>query len=341
MRLLRLIATAAFAVLLSACVGREFQSKPTPLPTVNPTETRQAEIGGRDYEGYFVSIDCLDSDADGSATAADLEHMGAPDLTLDGVTDAVDIRSVGDLGLDIGLSGRCQNISQYFLSKPSAVDSSCDGSFAIIAGITGQTDESVLGLKSGAGVRGLLAAMTDRADQMRVPWAVVLSTPQIDGASAPNPAMEQWLDVTLSGMLTAKPCAKLVLVGHSHGGVTASAVAYRLEQRGLGSQIAYVALIDRIPERYQGDKMSLPSQAYVLNVYQTNSTPEARNGVPLADETHRFDDVDYSDKVPNVDAAAGTATPALIDHESIDDDLDIRNRIVTEALIRVTAADSP
>ena len=44
---------------------------------------------------------------------------------------------------------------------------------------------------------------------------------------------------------------------------------------------------------------------------------------------------DFSGKSPNVATTPGVPPPTLIDHESIDDDLDIRAMIANEAIARV------
>jgi hypothetical protein len=235
------------------------------------------------------------------------------------------------------VGGACRQIKQSFISEPSQQDSSCDNGrpFVVIAGVIGQTSGDVLTLESGMGLRALLADITRKADEAALAWTLVLATPQIDGAAQPNAAMEQWLDVTLSSMLAARPCASLVLVGHSHGAVMASAVAARLEAKGLSSRIAYVALIDRVIERYQGEKTAIPEEPFVFNAYQKNSTPEVRNGIPLQTAGRHVTDQDFSEKSPNVATTPGVPPPTLIDHESIDDDLDIRAMIANEAIARV------
>lgn len=338
MRRLASIVAASVLATSVACVGREFQPSPTPLPTVNPAVLETARLDTREIAGYFTSVDCLDANGDGQVRADDIEQQGAPDVTLDGESNGEDQSAFANLDLEVAIGG-CLQTKQSFISKPSETGVGCDGNrpFVVIAGVVGQSSGDVLSPEAGVGLRATLAAITTKADEAGLPWTLVLATPQIDGATRPNAAMEQWLDLTLSSMLTARPCSALVLVGHSHGAVMASAVASGLEARGLAGRIGYVALIDRVTERYKGETTAVPEEAFVFNAYQRNSTPEVRNGIPLQDTGRRITDQDFSSKPPNVVETPGVPPPTIIDHESIDDDLDIRAMIATEAIARVQA----
>ena len=294
-------------------VGRAFQ----------PPQAALAAISG--------NVDCLDANGDGKITGDEITPAMVGDLNLDGVVDERDVQALGDLNID--LSQACSNQQrQYELQPAASGPPACvDGnaSFGLIAAITGAAPEGLTNTEDGRGIRELAQQLRDKF-KTHFDSAVLLAVPNLPTAMNQHAAMETWLEHVLSGILAKYPCARLVMVGHSHGASTALAVASWLERKGFGSQLAYVGLIDRVTLRYEGDRTSIPTTTVVEHLYQRNGNTDAcrvgnaatADGVPVLGG-------------PNIHEDDRTWTGLC--HSTIDDDPAVHKKIIDEADARIIA----
>jgi pimeloyl-ACP methyl ester carboxylesterase len=149
----------------------------------------------------------------------------------------------------------------------------------------------------------------------------VLMTAAVFGADLPQMRMEQWLAADLVRKLDAMPCLRVLLIGHSHGGVTVSAVTAALDAP-YGDRL-YGILLDRTLALYDHVTHEFPARTRILNVFQTN---EGWHGVPLA--RANILDVDASAEVAPLGPKRGGDVLATVDHTSLDDAAAVHRIIV-------------
>ncbi len=316
----------------SACVGRAFQpdATPPPLPTAVPTLAIGTVLPATDARP--ITIDCLDTNHDGKVNDGDWRPDAKPDVTLDRVVDDHDRAILR--GVDIALVTRCNNDQHQFLVESlAAMVPNCETfpKLAIILGITGAAPNGLTDGQDGKGIRTLVDELRKKAESSGFTTVGLVSTPNLESAENQHTAMENWLEQITSGLLTTYRCARLVIVGHSHGATSALAVASWLEKNRPTAQLAYVAIIDRVTLKYTGDKTSVPAHVPVFHQYELNEqdqttevcarnaqgTPTTRGqiGEPLgmADKTNIHEE--------NVSSAG-------LCHSTIDDDVAVHTRIV-------------
>jgi alpha-beta hydrolase superfamily lysophospholipase len=114
-------------------------------------------------------------------------------------------------------------------------------------------------------IDGLQQAYDKRGDQT----IGVLAGPAIVGAQNVHGSMEEWLTHAVQVYLDRYPCLRVLLLGHSHGAVTADVVASRLEGR-YASRIIEVVEVDRVEALYTGDTQARPRQVRAFNLYEHN-----------------------------------------------------------------------
>lgn len=308
------VLAAALALLLAAC--NETGLSNTPRAT-------------------FSQIACLDINRDGRVNAADaadpskMPDFNADDRHDDG--DAAFIRGV-DIPLDTSVkpcSGRQEPeyavAHDYFATS----DVKCDGDreAVILLGIGGGK-VNLKERQDAAGIRSIVDALQKAYDRRGVHTINILAGPAVEGAENQHSAMEQWLTHAMAVYLERFPCTKLVVIGHSFGGVTADVVAARLEGQ-YAARIAAVVDVDRIDALYQGDTQSRPAQVFVFNIYETND-PVLR-GKPF--DAPNVTNWDASDQLGPKDGERGGKLEP-VRHTTIDNSGAVRDRIVGEVMAR-------
>ncbi len=291
----------------------------------------------------FGQIACMDVNGDNRVNAADAaDPSKLPDFNADFVRNEFDVSFL--TGLDIELIpgrdpamcyARSKRSSEYLVAHGyfTSSDVTCDGgqSPVLLVGIGGGS----VNLRDGddaAGMRGAIDAVQRAYSDRGIDTVAVIAGPAIGGAVNGHAAMEDWLRHAVQTYFERYPCLRSVIVGHSHGAVTADVVSARLESAYANRFVAVVD-VDRVESLYTGDTASRPLAVSVFNVYQQN---EARFDIPPFDRAN----------VENWDASAEHA-PELgqdggpmkrVDHTTIDNSTAVHNRIVEEVMERSEAA---
>jgi hypothetical protein len=168
----------------------------------------------------------------------------------------------------------------------------------------------------------LLLAETARLD---IPTRYVISTAAVFGATMAQTGMERVIEGHLVKRLTDTPCARAVLIGHSHGGVTITSVLYAAEALFVDRVLG--VLIDRTPALYDRPAKEIPARAALLNFFQTN---EGWHGVPIEQPNVR--NFDQSSAVAPIALSDGGGGPAIVTHKTLDDAPEVQHRIVAEIM---------
>ncbi|MEX2246151.1 MAG: hypothetical protein WEC75_05645 [Dehalococcoidia bacterium] len=285
----------------------------------------------------FSQLDCLDLNGDDRIDAGDAAvRSQVPDFDADGDRD--DFDAVYLAGIDIALSpqreksacdGRKGKAPEYLVAHGyfEPADVSCDdGDAVLVLGIGG----GVVNLRDAsdaAGVRDTVDALLEAYDDRGVQTIAVVAGPSIVGAVEQHGAMEEWLTHAVRVYFDRYPCMRAVLVGHSHGGVTADVIASRLEG-AYGGRFVLVADIDRVEELYTGDVTSQPAAAPVLNVYETNDPV-------LSGDPREAPNVENWDASGEVASRNGDDEPdGPVTHTTIDNSVRVRERVVAEVMER-------
>ncbi len=263
--------------------------------------------------GEAVQLSCLDIDADGLLTAADNPDFGELQIALDP-------------------EKACQNPllhRDYYAGVPSdggmyACDQQPAPALIVLIGSAG-TD--LLDPSSGESI-GLLTLVNDirdRADDEAISTLPIISTAAIFGADPPQNSMEKFLAQEIGRRLAALPCLRAVLIGHSHGGATVTAVTAALDERFADR--VFGVMLDRSTVLYDRPETEIPSRTKLLNVYQLS---EGWHGVPLAlpnvynvDQTYEYAPKALSD---------GGGDPVPVSHKTLDDSPGVQ-RIIADAVM--------
>src|SRR5574338_349539 len=188
----------------------------------------------------FAQIACLDVNGDNQLNAADASDLSkVPDFNGDRKHDEQDAAFLQ--GVDIPLSADrdksgCDKPSgkapEYEVAHgyfdPASV--SCDGGkkAVLVVGVGG----GVVNLRDSgdaAGVRSIVDGLLSAYDDKGIETIAVISGPAITGAAQLHGSMEQWMTHAVQVYLDRYPCIRVLLLGHSHGAVTADVVASHLE----------------------------------------------------------------------------------------------------------------
>jgi len=259
--------------------------------------------------GEATLISCGDADADGLLTSADNPDYGDLEIRLDPEKACVGPQ-------------RHRDIYTGLPSSPNAYNCDARPAPALIVAI-GSAGTDLLDPSAGesTGVLDLINELQGRALSAGISTLPILSTAAIFGADPPQTNMERFLSNAVARRLDAMPCLRAVLIGHSHGGATVTAVTAALDE-GYAARILGV-LIDRTTVLYDRNETEFPSRTKVLNVFQTN---EGWHGEPLA--LPNVYNVDQSYERAPVALSDGGGGYAAVSHKTLDDAPGVRRLIV-------------
>ncbi len=218
----------------------------------------------------FSQLACLDRNGDHRLNASDAADVAqVPDYNADFRHDARDAAFLQ--GIDIPLDPQKQadacakgsNTAPEYAVAHGYLSSSnvnCDdgAKAALIVGIGGGV-VNVKDKDNAAGIRSIVDGLQSAYDDRDVQTIAVLSGPAIVGAENAHSAMETWLTHATQVYLDRYPCLRVLLVGHSHGAVSADVVASHLEGE-YADRIIEVVDVDRVDALYDGDTKSVRSR---------------------------------------------------------------------------------
>lgn len=277
--------------------------------------------------GRRVEIACFDVNGDKRVNNADV--AGLANEPLAGAVGAVDIALVADAPTNCLADGGPKPDVQ--VNDPSGNSATIDCGAAhrpLLLVAVGGGEVNMRNKTNAAGVRSLLAKLQSELADVGVQAQPITLAPAVNASVEPHPAMDSFSAALMETYLNMLPCTSLVLIGHSHGGVTATAAASTLERDGYAGRMLVTALIDRIGAFYGGDTVSLPQQSPVFNIYQTR---DALQGIPI--DQPNVENWDATDQEgPKNGEKGGSLEP--VNHTTIDNSEAVWDRIVTEVLER-------
>jgi hypothetical protein len=287
----------------------------------------------------FTDLTCLDINRDGRINAADAaDPSELPDFNADSSRDADDGAFLA--GVDIALDAQAvadscaeggANEPEYLVAHDflESSDVSCaSGEQAMLVVGIGGGVEDLEDKAEAAGIRSIVNDMLDAYDDAGLQTIGVVSGPAIKGARNAHTGMEDWLTNIVRVYLSRYACADVVVVGHSHGAVTAEVVGARLEDEFAERFVAVVAL-DRIESLYAGDIVTRPTTTHVLNVFQRNNGEVG--GFPV--DAANFENIDVSGEMGPRDGHKGGPLE-MVNHVTIDNSKSVRDRIVAAVMAR-------
>jgi hypothetical protein len=288
----------------------------------------------------FAQIACLDTNNDNQLNDQDVADASkAPDFNGDRKHDQDDAAFLQ--GIDIPLDPKrdkshCKstagNAPEYEVAHGylSPSDVSCDNGkkAVLVVGVGG----GVVNLKDSndaAGVRDIVDGVLKAYKDKDVQTIAVIAGPAAVGASQLHGGMEQWLTHAVQVYLDRYPCMRVLIMGHSHGAVTADVVSAHLEAKYADRFIEDID-IDRVTALYTGETSSRPAQVHVFNIYETNDP--ALKGSPYNSQNAENWDASGIQAPENGDHG-GKLKP--VDHTTIDNAKDVKTRIVDDAVKRL------
>jgi len=287
--------------------------------------------------GTFSKLACLDLNGDGRINDADAASLSkVPDFDADGERDEDDAAFLK--GVDIGLNPIAKDTCDQDRGGPeylvthdyfASANVKCrEGDRAVLVmGVAGGVDD-LKDKDQAAGVRTIIDTLIKTYEARDDQAIGVIAGPAITDAENAATAMEQWLTNAVRVYLDRFPCARAVLVGFSHGGVSVDVVTARLEAEYADRFIAVVH-VDRIDQSYGGDLVSRPQVVPVLNVYQQNEA--GLGGSPV--DAPNFVNWDASgEKGPKNGQDGGPLEP--VRHTTLDNAESVREWIVEQVMER-------
>ena len=285
----------------------------------------------------FSQIACLDANGDHRLNAADaVDVSNVPDFNADfkhNAYDAAFLRGI-DIALDPKRQGEAcaagsQRAPEYLVAhgllESSDVDCSGSRRAVLLVGVGGGA-ANLRQKEDAAGVRSMIDALQTAYDDRGVQTIGVIAGPAIAGGANVHTAMEEWMTHAVRVYLERFPCLRVLLLGHSHGAITADVIAARLESE-YASRIAEVVDVDRVETLYIGDTASRPRAVRVFNVYETNDValPGAAYDAPNVANWNASNEMAPRD---------GKAGDPLIkaNHTTIDNSKSVRDAIVGEVM---------
>lgn len=285
----------------------------------------------------FSQLACLDANGDHRLNAADAaDPSKVPDFNADFSHDAQDaafLRGI-DIPLDAAKQAEaCKSGSkrapEYLVAhgflESSDVDCGGGNQAVLLAGVGG----GVVNLRDredAAGVRSMIDALQKAYDDRKVQTIGVIAGPAIVGAQNVHTAMEEWMTHAVRVYLDRFPCLRVLLLGHSHGAITADVIASRLE-REYSARIIQVVDVDRVETLYIGDTRSRPKQVRVFNIYEKNDAVLA--GAPY--DAPNVANWDASEEMAPRDGQDGGPLMKA-SHTTIDNSKSVRDAITGEVM---------
>lgn len=280
-------------------------------------------------DGQFIQMACLDTNSDQRLSAADGDALAGHPLAA--ALGSVDI-ALATPAADCADGGAEPELQVNAPTVAPAFDCAAAQPPVLLIGVGGgavnMRDET-----NAAGVRSLLSELQSAFTDIGVQTQAIAAAPDVHGATEPFPAMEELLAAIARANLDGYSCLRVVLTGHSYGGVSTTAVAAALERDGYGGRILVSVPVDRVTAFYDGDVDSLPQQSAVLNVYET--TDATLPGAPI--EQPNVENWDASgERGPKNGEKGGSSQP--VNHTIIDNSQSVWDRVVAEVLERYTGA---
>jgi hypothetical protein len=274
----------------------------------------------------LLQVACLDVNDDGKVDSGDADPALLPDVTGDGRTDEEDTAIVENLALGLP-SGRPVGCDEgrgpdadWQISEPPELDCLDPEAKGVLLLAMGGGAANLRTLDNAAGARWMVEELSGELD---MPKQIASVAPGLNGTANPQPDSEEWTFSVLSQELQARPCMKVMLLGHSHGGALATSVAARLEEAGLAEQILLTVLVDRVTELYGGNSTSLPQSSLVFNIYLQ---PKPGEVVGRAIDQENVENLDASGLLgPERGEEGGDLTP--VTHTTIDNSEDVWERV--------------
>ena len=285
----------------------------------------------------FTDLSCLDVNGDGRINAGDAADASElPDFNADDDHDADDAAFVEGVDIPLHPPAVAEVCAEDAPSKPEYLvshdflrssDVSCvDGERAfLVMGIGGGVDD-LEDKAEAAGIRSIVNAALEVYDDRDVQTIGIVSGPAIEAAANAHAGMEDWLTNVVRVHLDRFTCLNAIIIGHSHGAVTAEVITARLEATHADRFVATVAL-DRIESLYNGDVASHPSVVPLVNVYQRNNGE--LGGVPV--EASSVDNIDVSAEEGPRDGHDG-GPGEQVNHVTVDNSTAVRDIIVSRIL---------
>jgi hypothetical protein len=261
-----------------------------------------------------------------------------PDFNADDDHDAEDAEFVAGVDIPLHPAAVAEVCAEDAPNKPEylvshgflrSADVSCvekERAFLVL-GIGGGVDD-LEDKSEAAGVRSIVDRVIKKYDDRDVQTIGIVSGPAIEAAENAHAGMEDWLTNVVRVHLDKYACLDAVIVGHSHGAVSAEVITARLEATQANRIVATVAL-DRIEALYGGDVSSHPSVTPLINVYQRNNG--ALGGLPM--EAPNVENIDVSAEDGSRGGADGGPLEQ-VNHVKVDNSEAVREIIVSRVLER-------
>jgi putative intracellular protease/amidase len=278
---------------------------PTPLPRTWIERLDAARSGGTPQ-----LVSCLDTNGDGRLNRADGSALTAP----------IDVPLVpGEACASPELR------ADWFEAPHFAIRCKGERPLLIIAILSAGSDLLAAAEGESLGMLDIVNALTRRAEDAGIPALVTISASAVFGAEMPQTSMERLIAGYAEGKLAASPCARAVLIGHSHGGIAVTSVTAALEDRFADRMLGVV--IDRTDVLYDRRAGEMPARTALLNVFQTN---EGWHGVRI--DAPNVVNFDASAELAPIAPSDGGGGLALVSHKTLDDAPAVQTRIVDEVM---------
>ena len=249
-------AAAALAFVSSTDTGEtDVQIEPltTFAPPVELTKSLPSSwVAGltRSQGGETLLLSCRDVDGDGVLTGAD----GA---MFDDVLIALDAQKA------CSAPGRSADFYAGPPTEANAYNCLSEQPPALIVAI-GSAGSDLLDPSEGEsmGVLALVNTLQDRATNAGIATAPILTAAAVFGAEPPQGSLERFLAREIGRHLDGMPCLRVVVIGHSHGGATVTAVTAALDD--AYADRVFGVLIDRTTSLYDRAETEYPSKTRLL-----------------------------------------------------------------------------
>jgi hypothetical protein len=262
------------------------------------------------------------------ANAPSAVLVSCGDANGDSVIDSRDGPSIpGGISITLDLDQSCiapDLHGDFYAGVPfSDAAAACDGVTPVQIVLAASAGSDLMHPREGESL-GMITIANDLRSQLEERGAeasVMVAVSAIFGAEMPQTSMEGWVAAHVRETLDAMPCAQAIIIGHSHGGVTATAAAIALEDAYADRVL--VVLIDRTAVLYDRIADEMPQAARVLNFFQLN---EGWHGEPI--DQPNVENFDESDERAPIAASDGGGDLAIVSHKTLDDAVAVQRAVV-------------